>query len=1022
MRGHEGGVLSLSWCRQDSDLLLSCGKDNRTICWSTQTGEAYGEFPVVTNWTFQTRWNPHNPSIIATASFDGKIAVQTVQNTNSEGGQGGGTQSQNLDGEDFFAKAQSQPQSDSFSLRKAPKWLERPCGASFGFGGKVISFSFEETDGNGIRHSTVQVSNFAVDIEIGTMTDVFEKAMSEHDLKGICQTKISQANLETEKTDWKVIETLISDNPRKELIKYLGFSKYEDEASDELSKLTINGDAIDQSSERQVNKVKNNRLSAFFDASHEGDNFLADLAATKGAKTNNPFHIFSGSESESDRKITQALTLGQFSKAMEVCLREDRLSDAFMIAICGGQQCIDQVQKAYFTKQENGPNYLRLLASVVGKNLWDVVYNADLENWREVMTTLCTYASAEEFPDLCEALGDRLEEQLNHESNDISSLRTDASFCYIAGSKLEKVISLWISELERNEGSRLQDRNEDSTFSVHARTLQSFIEKVTVFREVTHYQDTESRAKSDWKLASLYEKYTEYAEIVASHGQLQIAEKYLELLPEQYPAAEIARNRVRQATQKAPSVAATRQTKNSANIPRFEDQSAPSAKFPKPPSNIYAPSGLNQSQEPYTPQTLGSYGAPTYQPTQPVQQAQRQQFGAAPPSMYGLPSQNQNLGPPPRNFNASPSIAPPSKAQNTSNWNDTPESFFKPPTSRRGTPGVNLSTINAPFPSQSNIPTSPMAGSQFGAQQRNTPPGPPPRGTGPPPRTMTPQTNESQIYQQPERPSSSAASTYAPQHSTNQLGISQQPPQIPRGPSPYNAPPPGPPPSNRYAPAPAPSAPITAPQSQRQAPPPNPYASQQNYTAPQSFLSSHYGPQPGSHAPPSQQSGPPPPPRSSTASTGPPQGQPQSSRPSSAQSQRTVPKYRRFLPAKNNKFKPLTNSIAPGDRSHIPSDAQPIFEILNNEMQRVKSKAPPSFKAQVNDTEKRINILFDHLNNEELLKPDTIESMVELAEAIRSRNYEQAQAIHIKVMTHKTDECGTWIVNTRILAVFILSY
>ena len=80
-------------------------------------------------------------------------------------------------------------------------------------------------------------------------------------------------------------------------------------------------------------------------------------------------------------------------------------------------------------------------------------------------------------------------------------------------------------------------------------------------------------------------------------------------------------------------------------------------------------------------------------------------------------------------------------------------------------------------------------------------------------------------------------------------------------------------------------------------------------------------------------------------------------------------------------------------------------------MQRVKAKAPASFKLQVNDTEKRLNILFDHLNNEDLLKPNTIQDMVELAQALRARDYEQAQAIHIDIMTNRTDECGNWMVS-----------
>ncbi|MCJ1403396.1 protein transport protein S31 [Xylographa trunciseda] len=995
LRGHEGGVLSLSWCQQDSDLLLSCGKDNRTICWNPQTGEPYGEFPVVTNWTFQTRWNPHNPSILATASFDGKISVQTIQNTKTDS-EAAGTQGQVLDGEDFFNKAQTQPQTASFTLPKAPKWLERPCGASFGFGGKIISFTHADSEGSSARGSVIRISNFAVDSDIGNMTEAFEKAMNEHDLSSICGTRISDANSEAEKIDWKVIETLTADNPRKELITYLGLSQNDDEAADELSKLSINGDG-ERLSTSQANGAKNNRLSAFFDNSQEGDNFLSDLAATKGAKTNNPFHIYSDAEPESDKKIIRALMLGQFDKAMEVCLREDRMSDAFMIAICGGQQAIDKVQKAYFAKQASGPKYLRLLASVVGKNLWDVVYNADLENWKDVMAILCTYASAEEFPDLCETLGDRLEEQLSHEPEN-SSLRNDASFCYIAGSKLEKVVGVWIAELEDGEKSGMQDASKGSTFSIHAKLLQSFIEKVTVFRDVTHYQDKERRATSGWKLAPLYEKYTEYADIVAAHGQLQIAEKYLDLLPDKYPAAEVARNRVKQATRKAALPGSARQPVNTTapsqrapiNVPSFEDQRAPASKPLNQATNPYDPVSLNQPQSQYGQQGQGPYGAPGYAPVQgyPPQQQPRQQFGIPPPPNYGAPVQASGVGPPPRNQNATPSAPPPSKAQNVGNWNDIPESFVKPPTSRRGTPSVQPSTINAPFPNQSTAPTPPMANQPFNMQPRPTPSAPPPpRGPAPPPRTMTPQMNGPQSYHPPDRPSSSASNLYAPVHPSQPASILPQP-QIPRGPSPYNAPPAGGPSGNRYAPAPATQAP--AQPNQRPPPPPNPFASRQSFSGPSDQSHSQYG----AHAPPPQQQGPP---TQSNIQTGPPQGPP----PGAAQSQRGKP------------ARPATPRFPPGDRSHIPSSAQPIYEILNSDMQRVKAKAPASFKPQVTDTEKRLNILFDHLNNEDLLKPNTVQDMVELAQALRARDYDQAQAIHIDLLTNRLDECGNWMVGVK---------
>lgn len=747
--------------------------------------------------------------------------------------------------------------------------------------------SFKASASEGQKRSMVRISTFAIDDGIVSSTESFEEALNKNDLDSVCESRISEASSDAEKVVWKVIKTLTSKNTRKDLVDYLGFSNQEDKATDGLSQISINGTKEEQPQTlKEPSAPKSNRLSAFFDNSADGDSFLSELAATKGAKTNNPFQLYSGSESDSDRRITRALLLGEFEKALDVCLQEDRMSDAFMIAICGGQQCIDKAQKAYFNRKAGGPNYLRLLASVVGKNLWDLVHNANLDSWKEIMATLCTYADAEDFPDLCEALGDRLDEQMKAQGGD-TGLRKDASFCYLAGSKLEKVVSIWIAELGESEGAGMQIESKDSSFSIHARSLQSLIEKVTVFREVTRYQDSDRNAKSDWKLAPLYDKYTEYADIASAHGQLQIAERYLDLLPSNYPAAEVAKSRVKQAKRKAAPQIMPKQPTNTGRMPQRMPQADFQQQLQAPPPagvqpNPYAPALAPQTQNPYTPTNDQGYG-PQQGYQQKFQQQPRQQPGMVPQPSFGTPYPNPSLGAPPRNLNASPSVPPPSKAANMSNWNDTPGDFFKPPTSRRGTPGVGASATSAYQPMQ-----PPTPGPSFGAPPKSTPPiGPPPKGpTAPPPRMSSPSMNAS--YQQPERPSS-AANQYAPQQTSSTLPVQQQAP-MPRGPSPYNAPPSAPPPSNRYAPAqriqmPAQQELPMIPGAGRQGPSPsNPHAAQQNYQAPQQNA-------PQQQPPPSAG----PPPRSAGPTSGPPQAPPQGSRPGTAQSQRkSTLKHRKF--------------------------------------------------------------------------------------------------------------------------------
>lgn len=110
----------------------------------------------------------------------------------------------------------------------------------------------------------------------------------------------------------------------------------------------------------------------------------------------------------------------------------------------------------------------------------------------------------------------------------------------------------------------------------------------------------------------------------------------------------------------------------------------------------------------------------------------------------------------------------------------------------------------------------------------------------------------------------------------------------------------------------------------------------------------------------------------------------------------------------------------PGDRSHIPANAQKLVELLSSDMQRVASKAPTNFKPQVNDTQKRINLLFDALNNEILVKPDTVEQLTQLAEAIASKQYDVASKLQVEIHSNKADECGNWMVswlNQRMITI-----
>jgi len=88
-----------------------------------------------------------------------------------------------------------------------------------------------------------------------------------------------------------------------------------------------------------------------------------------------------------------------------------------------------------------------------------------------------------------------------------------------------------------------------------------------------------------------------------------------------------------------------------------------------------------------------------------------------------------------------------------------------------------------------------------------------------------------------------------------------------------------------------------------------------------------------------------------------------------------------------------------------------MVELLSQDMQRVASKAPATFAPQVKDTQKRLGLLFDHLNNGELVRPDTVEQLTAAAEAIAARNYELASKVQTEIFRDKVEECGQWMVS-----------
>src|SRR5699024_10573480 len=147
--------------------------------------------------------------------------------------------------------------------------------ASFGFGGRVVSIGLAE---KGKRMSKIKITPFEVDEAVGNATETFENALKEGDLRTICVSRAENAASDAEKADWKVIEALMSENPKKSLIEYLGFHNQTDEAADGLANLELNneGETNGQPEKQPRAGKKHKRMQSMFDATPEADSFLSD--------------------------------------------------------------------------------------------------------------------------------------------------------------------------------------------------------------------------------------------------------------------------------------------------------------------------------------------------------------------------------------------------------------------------------------------------------------------------------------------------------------------------------------------------------------------------------------------------------------------------------------------------------------------------------------------------------------------------------------------------------------------------
>uniref|UniRef100_A0A8C6BSH2 Protein transport protein Sec31A n=1 Tax=Monodon monoceros TaxID=40151 RepID=A0A8C6BSH2_MONMO len=640
LENHARGILAIAWSMADPELLLSCGKDAKILCSNPNTGEVLYELPTNTQWCFDIQWCPRNPAVLSAASFDGRISVYSIM-----GGSADGLRQKQVDklsssfgNLDPFGTGQPLPPLQIpqqtaqhrivLPLKKPPKWVRRPVGASFSFGGKLVTFASVRTQPQQgaeqqLQQHHVRISQVVTEEEFLSRSAQLQQVVQSQGFVSYCQKKIDASQTEFEKNVWSFLKVNFEDDSRGKYLELLGYRK-EDLGKKIASALNkVDGpdvalkdsDQVAQSDGEESPAAEEQLLGERIKEEKQESEFLPSAGGT--------FNIsISG---DIDGLITQALLTGNFESAVDLCLHDNRMADAIILAIAGGQELLAQTQKKYFAKSQS--KITRLITAVVMKNWKEIVESCDLKNWREALAAVLTYAKPDEFSALCDLLGTRLE------SEGDSLLQTQACLCYICAGNVEKLVACW---------TKAQDGS-------NPLSLQDLIEKVVILRkavQLTQAMDTNTVG------VLLAEKMSQYANLLAAQGSIAAA---LAFLPDNTNQPNIVQLRDRlcraqgnpaPGQQESPKIPYERQqlpkgrpgpVAGHTQMPRVSAQQYyPHGENPPPPGFIMHGNvnpNVATAQLPTSPGHMHTQVPPYPQP-QPYQPAQQYSFGTGGSAVY----------------------------------------------------------------------------------------------------------------------------------------------------------------------------------------------------------------------------------------------------------------------------------------------------------------------------------------------------------------------------------------------------
>ncbi|KAG1671258.1 Protein transport protein Sec31A [Nymphon striatum] len=407
------------------------------------------------------------------------------------------------------------------------------------FGGKLVQFSDKQ-------ENKVTITQVATDESTMQRSSHLENSLTSRNFADFCTKKLELSPNEYDRTIWSFLLANFEDNPRQKALKLLGYNAEElskkiqevlkveflnsgvdaEELANRMSTLSA-GVSLDfqdvkprstlmpevswtvDANESGFQRVRSHGKSSIKGCAcnHVCGSLMMDWVKLGNTPENSrdvsrdAFDAIGESKSI-DGLISRAILVGNIDYAVSLCLQDGRMADALVLAMAGGADLWQQTQQRYLKNSKS--DVAKLIAAVVTDSWKQLVVNCDIMYWKEALSAILTYGKQNEFCELCEILGKRLENEKSGE------LFNKASICYICSGNLEHFVACYSKKNTDENSVQLQD----------------LMEKVMILEkavEVTQIRPIESIRNGPL----LSDKLSGYAKLLANQGQLLSAFSYL---------------------------------------------------------------------------------------------------------------------------------------------------------------------------------------------------------------------------------------------------------------------------------------------------------------------------------------------------------------------------------------------------------------------------------------------------------------------------------------------------------------